>query len=97
MIKGFFRPNAQPIARAPKNREPVSPINIFAGFRLKNRNPRDAPISAEERMATSYIVAALTKRNDAPIAKATEAASPSIPSVRLAEFTEPIRATRAIG
>ena len=37
----------------PKEREPVSPINIFAGGALNHKNPRQEPITAPKNTATS--------------------------------------------
>ena len=41
------------VISAPRNKEPVSPINILAGLILKIRNPADAPISEEQTKASS--------------------------------------------
>ena len=41
-------------AIAPPNaNEPVSPINTFAGWALKTKNPSTAPTTATEKIATS--------------------------------------------
>ena len=37
----------------PKEREPVSPINIFAGGALNHRNPKQAPIIEPQKTDAS--------------------------------------------
>ena len=37
----------------PKAKEPVSPINIFAGGALNQRNPKHDPIIAPQKIVTS--------------------------------------------
>ena len=37
----------------PKAKDPVSPINIFAGGALNHKNPRHAPIIAPQKTVTS--------------------------------------------
>ena len=81
----------------PKNNEPVSPINIFAGYRLKKRKPTDIPIIAEDITPTSVFRAAEIYISEIPIEKATEVASPSIPSVKFAQFVIPRRIRIEIG
>ena len=38
----------------PKNVAPVSPIKVFAGLKLKGKNPKQAPVSASPIIATEY-------------------------------------------
>ena len=94
---GFPRETAQEATTAPKKREPVSPIKIFAGWRLKIKKPTVAPIIADEKIATSSKKAAEIYNRLTEIEKATEVASPSIPSVRFAQLIIPTKIKSEIG
>ena len=95
--KGFSKEKPEEIISAPKKSDPVSPINIFAGCRLKKRKPSDAPIIDDAISDTSVLNAAEIYIRDTPIPKATEEARPSIPSVKLAAFTMPTSKINARG
>lgn len=75
-------------ATAPPNiNEPVSPINIFAGFKLNNKNPKHVPIVILPNTTISFIlnIIPITVRQ-VNISAVTLVASPSIPSVRFTAF-----------
>ena len=96
MIKGFLTEKARQQVIAPKNNEPVSPIKIFAGWALKIKNARVQPIRINESDLTSRLFIPI-KRKATEILSATEEESPSIPSVRLAQFIIPRRIIIAMG
>ena len=89
MSNGFLNENATHEQRAPRKSEPVSPMKIFAGLTLKNKNAREIPQRQVERIAESGLVLSEIKKNTIPIANATDEARPSMPSVRLAQLTMP--------
>ena len=47
----------------PRNVEPVSPINIFAGLKLYGKNPRQEPASAAAKIATTGSPARIAIKN----------------------------------
>lgn len=81
---GIFRYNAMPATAPPSISEPVSPINIFAGFKLNNKNPKQVPITILPNTTISFIsnIIPITVKQVKIIA-VTLVANPSIPSVRL--------------
>ena len=48
LIIMLIDPNAAPI-----DKDPVSPIKIFAGWALNHKNPKHEPINAEDNTASS--------------------------------------------
>ncbi len=74
----------------PSIRDPVSPINIFAGEMLNRKNAIRDPISAAERMVSCMLTSLPSKTNQK--LKATEdiivviAHKPSMPSIKLTAF-----------
>ncbi|MNV39588.1 hypothetical protein D3C71_1311730 [compost metagenome] len=74
----------------PRNREPVSPIKILAGWKLKNRKPTMLP--SRSRQISATMTFPIKKAIVAIVAIAipdTPAASPSNPSIRLTAFVTP--------
>ena len=53
VTNGFESIKEEDTISAPRNSEPVSPINILAGLMLKNKNPSVPPITAAEAKALS--------------------------------------------
>ena len=49
----YFNKIANVPSAAPDDRDPTSPINIFAGYALNHRKPIHAPIKARENMNSS--------------------------------------------
>ncbi len=75
-------------------REPVSPINTFAGYTLNRRNPISAPYNCTcDRLIPAFIPMETTVKNTATI-RVTLEARPSSPSVKLTPFTVPITAKK---
>ena len=76
-------PIAPPIAR-----EPVSPINTFAGLKLNSRKPSRPPASATEKYATESSGQSRieTAANSTNTINEEPAHRPSRPSVRLTAF-----------
>ena len=74
----------------PRNSEPVSPINIFAGLKLNGKKPIAPPASATRRIVDviSFDIYAIKERVMADIAE-IPAASPSSPSIKLTVFVIP--------
>ena len=72
----------------PMMREPLSPINILAGEKLKIKKPNSAPDNENESDANVY---SLANTNQAPKTEAAikpiPAANPSTPSIRFMAFT----------
>ena len=70
--------------RKPKNRLPVSPKKMLAGFQLKRRNPRVAPtIEQSSSETTTMPSTTLMTKSVMPASTATPPAKPSSPSIRL--------------
>ena len=66
---------------APKNKLPESPINIFEGFQLKNKNKINPPTNAHKTEGNERkIIEELNKTIILP------ANRPSIPSIKLKKF-----------
>ena len=74
----------------PSNSDPVSPINTFAVFKLKIKNPKHAPIIILPKTTISFTssIIAITVKHVVIIAE-TLVLSPSIPSVKLTAFVVP--------
>lgn len=70
-----------------RSKDPVSPINIFAGCKLNIKNPKQAPHKIDPKSEISNIsyLTAITVRQ-AIIIIDIEAPSPSIPSVKFTAF-----------
>ena len=83
--------NDAPTIIPPKNSEPVSPIKILAGCKLKNKKPRDEPINIAPRklVATLSNLTAPKQTSSTPTVSTQVEARPSTPSVRFTEFTIP--------
>lgn len=85
------------LTAAPKNSEPVSPINTFAGYALYLKNPRIPPVSAAANIMRSLDhvnVAASPIKMSAKVTeftKETPPAKPSKPSVRFTLFVSAMR------
>ncbi len=74
----------------PKASDPVSPINTFAGWALKTKNPNTAPTTATEKIDSSNCSAFQARTANAPKAIAlVPDTSPSNPSVKLTAFEKP--------
>jgi hypothetical protein len=70
----------------PKNQAPLVPANIFAGLKLKTKNPSTAPPAIAESIATAGWLTSglkLKKNTAASDAKVTPPARPSVPSSQL--------------
>lgn len=95
---GIFKYNAIPATAPPNINEPVSPINIFAGFKLNNKNPKHVPIVILPNTTISFIlnIIPITVRQ-VNISAVTLVASPSIPSVRFTAFDVPSNTSIANG
>ena len=75
----------------PKNKEPVSPIKIFAGFLLNNKNPNNAPTIAKQNTNTGKLFSLYANSANVPVVIiVTLVASPSSPSVKLTAFENPV-------
>ena len=70
-INGIFIYNAIADITPPKSKEPVSPINTFAVFKLNIKNPKHAPIIMLPKTITSFIskIIAITVRHVVIIAE----------------------------
>ena len=84
-----FKEKAYEAAIAPRNREPVSPIKILAGFILKIKKPRTMPIAIDDIVKASCVCVRDRKKATTDIAKEVDDAKPSIPSVRFAQLIMP--------
>ena len=85
--RGIFKYNAIPDTTPPRNSEPVSPINAFAGYILNIKNPNVAPITIAPNTIISFvpnIVAIIVKH--VIIIVLTLDDNPSIPSVKFIAF-----------
>ena len=73
-----------------RSKEPVSPINTFAVFKLNIKNPKHAPIIILPNTITSFIsnIIAITVRHVVIIAE-TDVLRPSIPSVKFTALVVP--------
>ena len=60
ITSGFFKVKAIEQVRAPKNSDPVSPMNIFAGFILNIKKAIEEPIRNADNTAVSIDKAADT-------------------------------------
>ena len=71
----------------PRARDPVSPINILAGFLLNTRNPRHPPHTAAQKYepaAKPYVIPTTEKNK---VTRAVDPdARPSSPSVKFTAF-----------
>ena len=74
----------------PKRREPVSPINTFAGCKLKTKNAKFVPHTILPNNTTSFTLyfIPITVRQAITMV-VTLVANPSIPSVKLTAFVVP--------
>ncbi len=81
----------------PSNKEPVSPMKIFAGLKLKGKNPSEAPaiIAHCITMKSCPNLAAVNKRVVAAML-ATPEASPSSPSIKFIVFVIPTNQNNVI-
>ena len=80
----------------PKDKEPVSPIKIFAGGKFQNRNPApDASNAAAISIITSSLLLITNIRTNAFTKTSSEPARPSIPSIKLYKFSSQRRARMA--
>ena len=89
-ISGIFKYSATPDITPPKNSEPVSPINAFAGYMLNIKNANTAPIVIAPNITISFtpnIVAIIVKH--VIIIADTVDDNPSIPSVKFTAFVVP--------
>ena len=84
-----FKEKAYEAATAPRNREPVSPIKILAGFILKIKKPRTMPIVSDDTVKASCARVSDKKKVTTEIANEVDDAKPSIPSVRFAQLIMP--------
>ena len=89
--------NAYEAATAPRNREPVSPIKILAGFILKIKNPRTIPMVIEDIVNASSDLVRDRKKVTTEMANIVDDASPSTPSVKLAQLIIPSKNIIASG
>ena len=88
--------NAAPTVIPPRKREPVSPMNTLAGWKLYTRKPRHPPIAAPEITPSPSLPSLKAqKAKNAIIISETEDTRPSMPSVRFALFTIPTISTMA--
>ena len=86
LLRMAIVPNAPPNAS-----EPVSPINIFAGLKLKYKKPRQAPAIAALIIANPvYPLIWQRVANVAKEMKEQPEASPSSPSVKFIALDAPI-------
>ena len=82
--------NAAVIYPAPSAKDPVSPMNILAGYLLYTRNPKQAPaitINGNDPLEFPYEIINIADAIEA--IAIIPAARPSIPSIRLTEFIDP--------
>lgn len=89
----MFSKKENDTTNAPKNKEPVSPIKIFAGCKLKIKNPSIEPKIDELKkvIALLFSMNNPTKTNKMPTLNVKEDASPSKPSLRFTALTKPHR------
>ena len=89
-MRGISYANAVAATAPPKNRLPVSPINILAGFMLYGINPKDAPVRIAKIRAISVCPVKRHMTNtDIEAIDETPTASPSRPSMRFTAFVTP--------
>lgn len=102
---GFFEKIATQATPPPKAKEPVSPINIFAGYAFCHKKANNPPnVQEEKRIKDSVFCEGLLKFNKIKIIKNVEkyaiavfVASPSNPSVKFTEFVVAINTTNVKG
>ena len=89
--KGLSKINEDEAIIAPKNKDPVSPINALAGCKLKNKKPIAAPTITAETTVREMLSCLVkeTKNKNKPTVNETLDANPSMPSVKLTLFTIP--------
>ena len=81
---------AIPAKAPPKAREPVSPINTFAGFALKYKNPIQTALTIIPKKVTLREPANIPTTAKATLAIAdVPAANPSKPSVKFTALVVP--------
>ena len=81
-----------------KSKEPVSPINTFAGCKLNNKNPKQVPIKTQPIKVTSVTPKIILITVSAVIIiVVTLVAKPSIPSVKFTALVVPSITTIANG
>ena len=95
---GIFKYKAIPAIAPPKSKDPVSPINTLAGWRLNIKNPKQAPIKIVPANVTSLIPnIILIDTRQVKIIVVTLVDNPSIPSVKLTAFVVPNKTNIANG
>ena len=89
-INGICKYSAIADITPPNNNEPVSPIIIFAGFKLNTKNPKHTPTTILPKTTISLIsnIIAITVKHVTIIADIL-APNPSIPSVKFTAFVVP--------
>ena len=75
----------------PRANDPVSPINIFAGFLLNNKNPISAPTIVKQNTNTGKLFSLYAyKANVLVVIIVTLVANPSNPSVKFTALEKPV-------
>ena len=79
-------------SKNPNVKDPESPMKIFAGGKLKNKNPMHAPIIPRDKIAASALFCDIAKTNTvaATIVEIPEA-RPSNPSIKFIMFAKATR------
>ncbi len=82
----------------PNDSDPLSPINIFAGFQLKNKNARSVTVKNEDNeISNSSPFSIPIAKKVTNITMDIDAASPSSPSIRFKAFVYPAMAKKVKG
>lgn len=97
----FITPAIDNVAsKKPENKAPESPINIFAGLKLKVRKASIEPASINAIRAVigcAGLTATAIRANVIELTVITEPASPSTPSIKLTALEIPTIHKRVIG
>ena len=92
-VAHFITPAIDKVAsKNPENKAPESPINIFAGLKLKVKNANIEPAKIKAIKAVigcAGVIATATKASAIEFTVITEPASPSTPSMKLTAFVTP--------
>ena len=88
---------AAPATNPPSARDPVSPMNTFAGYTLNSKNPISPPTTAQVIGSIPLFVPIETTVKNTATISVTLDASPSRPSVKFTPFTVPITAKKSTG
>ena len=93
----FIRNDTETII-PPKKRDPVSPIKIFAGYKLNIKKPKIIPSKIPVIKPREIVLKKTSETNikNKATVRETHPAKPSMPSVKFTLFTTPHKIKKAI-